>query len=105
MNENIFKNIHENEKEEVFEILARGKHTKIERITSNGPKSSTGEWYDQENPEWVMLLQGKSKIIFDNNEQIILHPGDYLLINSHQKHKVEILAKDEITLWLAVHYE
>ena len=100
---NIFQNIPKNAKQEIFEILAESDNTRIERIISNGPESSSGEWYDQNENEWVVLLKGKAKLIFKDGEEV-LEPGDHVLIKPHRKHKVVILEEKDKTIWIAVHF-
>ena len=101
---NIYQNIPKNAKEEIFEVLAKSENTRIERIISNGPESSSGEWYDQEENEWVVLLKGKAKLVFNEVEEV-LEPGDHILIKPHRRHKVEILEEAGETIWLAVHFK
>lgn len=100
---NIFQNIPESAEKEIFEVLAKSENAKIERIISNGPESSSDEWYDQNENEWVVLLKGKAKLIFENDEKV-LEPGDHILIKPHRRHKVVILEEKETTIWIAVHF-
>ena len=62
---NLFKEIPENLKKELFEEILNGKDFTVERIISDGHFSPKDFWYDQEKNELVFLLQGKSKISFD----------------------------------------
>ncbi|NTW23933.1 MAG: cupin domain-containing protein [Lentimicrobium sp.] len=87
---------------EIFEILADGS-AKIERIISQGQISPENEWYDQEMDEWVVLLQGKSTILFKENIEFQLIAGDYLLIPAHQKHRVTYTSTSPSCIWLAIH--
>jgi len=38
---------------------------RLEQIVSNGQASAEGFWYDQKNPEWVMLVRGETVLRFD----------------------------------------
>ena len=103
--QNLFTNIPDAFTKEIFEKLAGTNSFKLERILSNGQATPAGEWYDQEKSEWVLLLKGSAAIRFENEAEIIeLHPGDYLTIAPHQKHRVEWTDKQEPTVWLALHF-
>jgi cupin 2 domain-containing protein len=89
--------------EELVEVLAENKHVRIERIVSTGHASPGGFWYDQNEAEWVIVLKGEAKLLFDgDDEPFHLRPGDYINIPAHRKHRVEWTTPDEPTVWLAV---
>lgn len=90
--------------EEVFETMLSNGSIKIERIISKGHASPEDFWYDQEFSEWVLLLRGKASLAFDNAEEIVLEPGDYLNIPAHARHRVLWTSPDEESVWLSVHY-
>lgn len=104
MSLNIFNNIPADLSEEVFQTLCKSENVHIERIISNGQSTPENEWYDQENNEWVILLQGKAGIRFENEELEELNAGDFINIPAHKKHRVEWTEKDVETIWLAIHY-
>ncbi len=90
--------------EQVTDLLARP-GLRIERIVSHGQASPPGFWYDQEQSEWVVVIQGAASLQFEGEkEPRILTPGDYLLIPAHVRHRVTWTAPDEPTIWLAVHF-
>ena len=100
---NIFENLKISSSQEVFETIIENNKIKIERIISNGQITPHGIWYDQELNEFVTLLKGKATIILKKpNRTINLKGGDFLIINAHEKHRVEYTSKD--ALWLALHY-
>ncbi|OGU34100.1 MAG: hypothetical protein A2068_09050 [Ignavibacteria bacterium GWB2_35_6b] len=101
---NLFKEIPENLKKELFEEILNGKDFTVERIISDGHFSPKDFWYDQEKNELVFLLQGKSKISFDDGTSFELKPGDYLNIPAHKKHRVEWTDNSQKTIWLTIHY-
>jgi len=103
--DNILNDIPKDLSNEIFEQLAQGKNTKIERIISKGHTSPETGWYDQEQNEWVIVLKGAAIIAFDNKPDVKLSVGDYLNISSHQKHKVSWTSQDEETIWLAIYYD
>jgi len=101
---NIFKNLPDASKEEVIEKLISNENVLIERIVSHGQKSPPDFWYDQDRNEIVFLLQGEAEISFDDGENSILIPGDYINIPAHKKHRVEQTFEQGETIWLAVYY-
>lgn len=88
---------------EEFESLFTTRDVLIERIISTGQITPEGEWYDQERDEWVVLLEGKAVLGFENNERLDMVKGDYLLIPAHCKHRVLYTQTDPPCIWLAVH--
>ncbi len=103
--ENLFTELPDNVADEVVEVIATGQQIRIERIVSNGQSSPPGFWYDQQQHEWVLLLQGNASIQFaDNSEIASLTPGDHLNISAHRKHRVLSTSSTETTIWLAIHY-
>ncbi len=89
--------------DEYFEALTANPHCRIERIISTGQTTPAGEWYDQAQDEWVVLLQGEAELAYDNGERRYLKAGDYLLIPAHQRHRVEFTTTDPCCIWLAIH--
>ena len=85
---------------EQFEDLFTHKNIRIERIVSFGHATPEGEWYDQEETEWVSLLKGTSTLLYEDGSTIELLEGDSLLIPPHVKHRVEAVSDDAV--WLAV---
>jgi cupin 2 domain-containing protein len=90
--------------EEQFQTLAQKGNVKIERILSYGQTTPTGEWYDQTQDEWVMVVEGEAKLEYDDGSQIDLKKGDYVMIPAHTKHRVAWTIENELTIWLAVHF-
>ncbi len=90
--------------QEFFNILFQDKDIRIERIISQGHASPASGWYDQEDNEWVLVLEGAGTIIFENGREVKMQKGDYLHIPAHAKHKVSWTDPDRQTIWLAVHY-
>jgi cupin 2 domain-containing protein len=88
---------------EIFEVLIENKYFKIERILSFGQGTPENEWLSESTDEWVVLLQGESEILFENNIQCSLKGGDYVFIPSETKHKVTFTTENPPCIWLAVH--
>ena len=88
---------------EKFEQIVSGKNIQIERIVSTGQTTPSGQWYNQELDEWVILLQGEAELCYADYTKIKLKAGDYLLIPAHTKHRVEYTSIEPVCIWLAVH--
>ena len=101
--DNIFQFTNQLSDHVVFETILNSKNVKIERIISTGKTTAEDTWYDQEEDEWVMLLQGKATLLFFDNSSINLQAGDYLLIKSHLKHRVTFTSFEPPCIWLAIH--
>lgn len=91
---NIYKQLPDNMNKEVFETLAQSDNIKIERIISKGQISEPDFWYNQEQNEWVIVLQGEAILSFELSEDVWLKSGDYLNIPAHQKHRVKWTSQD-----------
>ena len=90
--------------EELVETLAESGSVRIERIVSTGHASPEGFWYDQPRPEFVLVLQGRARLEFEDGESLALEPGAWVDIPAHRRHRVAWTAPDEPTVWLAIHY-
>jgi cupin 2 domain-containing protein len=100
-----FENIPINLNQELTEQILNLKNIRIERIISHGHSSPEKFWYDQDENEWVIVLKGKAKLLFqDDARAVTLNEGDYIKIPKHVKHRVEWTTPDEATIWLAVFY-
>ena len=102
--QNIFRAIPANLEEERFESLINSGHVRIERIISKGHTSPESGWYDQEESEWVMVVQGEAVLSFEDQTSVHLRAGDFINIPSRKKHRVEWTDPEGETIWLAVHY-
>ena len=89
--------------EEFSEPLYSGGGVLIERIISHGHRSPEGFWYDQEDDEWVALLQGDATLLYHDGRDVRLGKGDWLFIPAHTKHRVERTSSNPPCIWLAVH--
>jgi len=101
---NIFEGVSEVLNDEFFEYLITTKDFKLERIVSDGHKSTTNFWYEQEKNEFVLLLSGSAELSYDDEQRFLLQRGDYLIIPAHQKHRVDRTDLFEKTFWLALHF-
>ena len=90
---------------ELTDSLLNTPSVRIERIVSHGHTSPQGCWYDQDEHEWVVVLKGSAKLLFEGEEEPLeMGTGDYINIPAHKKHRVEWTTEDEPTIWLAVFY-
>jgi cupin 2 domain-containing protein len=89
---------------EVFEAIVHGDKMKIERIVSRGHSTPAGEWYDQDQNEWVMVLAGEAIVSVEHAGEHHLVPGSYLNLPAHTRHRVQWTTPGTETIWLAIHY-
>jgi len=101
---NLLTSIPDNIDHEQIEELLNQPNVKIERILSKGQTSPEVGWYDQDENEWVVVLQGPGEITFEDGDKVQLESGDYINIPAHRKHKVSWTDPDNVTVWLAVFY-
>lgn len=100
----LFDSVPESISEELFSELLRGRSFRMERIVSRGHRSPPSGWYDQDEHEWVVVLQGEAKISFADGSDVHLLPGSYINIPARVRHKVTWTPPDRETIWLAIHY-
>ena len=101
---NLFDSLPTRLDEELVTELLEHQHVRIERIVSRGHRSPERGWYNQDEHEWVVLIEGAAIIAFEDGTEIKLHRGDHLNLPAHQKHRVEWTDPDQATVWLAVFY-
>lgn len=85
--------------EELTTILAENKTIRIERIVSTG--QTTG-WYDQDEFEFVTLLQGTAKLQYANGVVTELTAGHTITIPPHERHRVIYTSTEPPCVWLCV---
>ena len=101
----IFDGIPADLPEELFTTILHADNLRIERIVSHGHASPPGFWYDQEENELVIVLEGSAAVQFDGEaEPVELRCGSYLNIPARARHRVVWTDPNEKTVWLAVHY-
>lgn len=99
---NLFQVFDKVPNEELVAILASGETIRIERIVSDGEFSPEGFWYDQDEDELVILLQGTAILEFETGNEITLKVGDLQMIPAHQKHRVSFTSSNPPTIWLCI---
>lgn len=103
--ENILDNLPTKLRDERFDELLRGDGFRLERILSTGHSTPAGQWCDQDQAEWVLVLRGSAQLQFEGEpEAVELGPGDYVLIPAHCRHRVQWTDPRYPTVWLALHF-
>jgi cupin 2 domain-containing protein len=102
---NLFEQAHGDVRQETVTSLVDSPTLKIEWIVSLGQQSPPGFWYDEPWAEWAVVLAGSAGLRFEDEAEVrVLSAGDYVLIPARAKHRVEWTAKDQATIWLAIHF-
>ena len=79
---------------------------RLVRIVSTGQATPEGDWYDQDDNEWVVVLRGRAGLRIDGEDEVrVLSVGDYIDLPAGLRHRVEWTDADESTVWLALHYD
>jgi len=86
--------------DEFVETLLESCDVRIERIVSAGQVSPPGFWYDQDEDEWVALLEGRAELQYADGRSVTLTRGDWVLIPARCRHRVAYT--DSHCVWLAV---
>ncbi len=87
---------------EIFETIFKNGSVRIERIISNGQQSPKGFWYDQDEYEFVSIVEGYAVVEFEN-ESVTLEKNDYIIIEPHKKHRVSYTSSP--TVWLCIFFK
>ncbi|MDR1977719.1 MAG: cupin domain-containing protein [Synergistaceae bacterium] len=88
--------------EELFQTLWTGRGVRVERVVSSGQASPPGFWYDQNEDEWVALVEGWAELEYADGSRVKLRKGDWLLIPAHRRHRVAFTSKTPFCVWVAV---
>ncbi len=88
--------------DEFVEVLASGVGVhRVERIVSHSHASPPGFWYDQDEWEFVAVLEGSGELEFTWGKLEML-PGDWVIIPAHERHRVARTSSEPPCVWLAV---
>ena len=91
--------------ESMATLLEASGGAQLVRIVSTGQATPEGEWYDQDDNEWVAVLSGRAGLKFEGEDEIrVMSAGDYVDIPAHVRHRVEWTDADAPTVWLALHH-
>ncbi|MDQ6982799.1 MAG: cupin domain-containing protein [Mariprofundus sp.] len=102
---NIFGNISQDLPQEITQTLLACEGARMERIVSHGHASPENFWYDQDESEWVLLVAGAARLEIDSDGMCNMRAGDYLLIPTHRKHRVDWTDPETDTIWLALFFK
>ncbi|OMH39100.1 cupin domain-containing protein [Motiliproteus sp. MSK22-1] len=103
--QNLFENIPEQLPDELISILLNQAGLRLERIVSKGHSSATDFWYQQEQNEWMLLIQGQARLEFETpSRKLHLNAGDYLNIPANIRHRVDWTSSDPEAIWLCIFY-
>lgn len=100
---NLFAGLSRDAQDEEFRALLTRPGLRIERIVSTGQISP--DWYDQDQDEWVLIVAGSARLLVEGEGELVLGPGDHLLIPAHVRHRVTWTDTERPTIWLAVHLD
>ncbi len=90
--------------DEIFTDLVRAPGLRIERIVSHGQRTPEGDWLEQAEVEFVLLLAGAARLVFAEPAHVVdMRPGDWVDIPPHCRHRVDWTDETQPTVWLAVH--
>jgi len=98
---NIFTPNTQDTSKEIFDTLLQTNNIQIEKITSHGQTSD--EWYEQDRDEWVVLIEGEGRLLFDNENEVTLAKGEHIYIPSMKRHKVIYTSTPAV--WLAIYFK
>ena len=102
---NLLAEIPEQLSQELVEVLARAPGVRIERIVSQGHRSPDGFWYDQDENEFVVVVAGAARLVFEGETKPVeMRPGSFVQIKAHRRHRVEWTDPNQKTVWLALFY-
>ncbi|MCM0148855.1 cupin domain-containing protein [Photobacterium galatheae] len=90
---------------ELFQNLLVSSQLRVERIVSRGHQTPKGEWYDQDENEWVLVIQGQAELVFDDSQPPVrLKAGQSIFLPAHCRHRVSWTPEGEHTIWLAIFF-
>ena len=101
---NLYNDLPSGLPDELVQTLFHRGGVRIERIVSGGHVTPADEWSDQGADEWVVVLNGRAVVKFeDRPDPVELGVGDHIFIAAHRRHRVEWTVPNQPTIWLAVH--
>lgn len=102
-NGNLFHSLPDSARGELFDTLVAVSGVTVERIVSTGQATAEGEWYDQDQHEFVVLLSGSAALRFESEAaERALEAGDWVWIPARARHRVVRTSTEPAAVWLAV---
>jgi len=91
--------------EELTDILVERGGVRVERIVSTGQATPEGEWYNQEQDEWVMVASGVARLRIDGEDtDREMSAGDWIWLPARCRHRVTWTQVSPPTIWIAFHF-
>ena len=91
--------------DEICDLLVERPGLRLERIVSTGQATPEGQWYDQEDDEWVLVVSGAARLrIEGESADRELGEGDWIMLPAHCRHRVTWTRAEPPTVWLAIHF-
>ena len=89
--------------EQADALLARS-GVRLLRIVSTGQATPDGDWYDQDEDEWVVVIAGSAELLVEGEAAPrTLGPGGWIYLPAHCRHRVVATNAATPTVWLALH--
>lgn len=85
---------------EHIDVLYEDDVLRLERIVSWSHASPPEGYYDQDELEWVSVLEGSACLADDQGRQRHLNAGDHCLLHPHERHRVA--ATSNPCIWLCL---
>ncbi len=103
--DNLFAAIPDQLPDELVTVILQQPTLRIERIVSRGHCSAPGFWYQQQQHEWVLLVQGAARLRLENQPTpVSMEAGDYLLIPAELRHRLEWTSPASDCIWLCLFF-
>ena len=84
----------------IEQLLSSTNTVRLERIVSWGHITPPDQWYDQEEDEWVLVLEGRACLGYADGSELWLSRGEHVLLPRHVRHRV--LWTSRPCIWLAL---
>eukprot|EP00607_Mallomonas_marina_P004210 CAMPEP_0182428084 /NCGR_PEP_ID=MMETSP1167-20130531/21008_1 /TAXON_ID=2988 /ORGANISM="Mallomonas Sp, Strain CCMP3275" /LENGTH=142 /DNA_ID=CAMNT_0024610745 /DNA_START=288 /DNA_END=713 /DNA_ORIENTATION=+ len=78
---------------------------RVNHIVSTGHVTAEDEWYDQQDNEWVLLINGTATLQFVDGMTHDMVAGSYLYIPRHCRHRVLRTSVSPAAVWVAIHHD
>ena len=100
---NLLKDLPDARAAEITQDLVAARGVRLERIVSHGQASPPDFWYDQDQAEWVMVLEGRAHLRIEGEAGVReLGPGDTVFLPANCRHRVAWTDPARPTVWLAL---
>lgn len=53
----------------------------------------------------MLLIEGSARLLIEGEGELVLGPGDHMLIEAHVRHRVTWTDPGRQTIWLAIHFD